>query len=312
MTKKHLIIWLSILVLFFWLTKATSWLIDIISSLWANIEFWYITDTIAVDNITASKVTFKSPFILDWAWNKITKYIIMYSPKSLSEMETDTTLLAQSKQKQFDITGISNATFTMDLISTWDVFSWNQIYYISVIPQDNSGTIGEFSNEMCFRLDTRISGEWSDCINWKWVTPENSHSAWWADMSLANISFTKNWNTITLRWISVEWSDNVEIFLQDPDSQDYTKLWVASILDEEFSFTTHRNGEHRVKFIPDNWGTEHIYTFQVSWVSWWTPGWTIPPSITKVPKVWPKENIIAIIIFTFGIYLVYKRAKRNS
>jgi hypothetical protein len=97
MKKTHLIIWLFTTLLFLWLVKwASSWLIDFINNLWENIEFGYITDTVDVSDITTGKVTFKSPFILDGSWNKITKYRIMYSPKSLDEMEADTNLLSQS------------------------------------------------------------------------------------------------------------------------------------------------------------------------------------------------------------------------
>ena len=296
--------------LFLWLAKwASSWLIDFINNLWENILFWYITDTVEVKDITIDKITFESPFILDWSGAKITKYRIMYSPKSLNEMEGDTSLLSQSIEKQFDITDTSTSKFTMDLISTWDQFSWDKIYYALVIPEASNWIFWEISNEICFRLDTRISGEWNDCVNGNWTTPENDHSAGWADMSLANISFTKDWNTITLKWISVEWSDEVEIFLRDWDSEEYKKLWTANIDDEEYSFTTNKNGEHRVKFIPDNGGTEHIYTFQVEWANNQEPdsaAW-----VPRVPKVWPTENIIAIIFFTLAIYFIYTRAKKK-
>ena len=311
MIKKHLIIWLLSTMLFLWLAKwASSWLIDFINNLWENILFWYITDTVEVKDITTDKITFESPFILDWSGAKITKYRIMYSPKSLNEMEGDTSLLSQSIEKQFDITDTSTSKFTMDLISTWDQFSWDKIYYALVIPEASNWIFWEISNEICFRLDTRISGEWNDCVNWNWTTPEDDHGAWWADMSLANISFTKNWNTITLNWISIDWSDEVEIFLRDWDSEEYKKLWTANIDDEEYSFTTNKNGEHRVKFIPDNGGTEHIYTFQVEWANNQEPdsaAW-----VPRVPKVWPTENIIAIIFFTLAIYFIYTRAKKKT
>ena len=260
-------------------------------------------------DITIDKITFESPFILDWSGAKITKYRIMYSPKSLNEMEGDTSLLSQSIEKQFDITDTSTSKFTMDLISTWDQFSWDKIYYALVIPEASNWIFWEISNEICFRLDTRISGEWNDCVNGNWTTPENDHSAGWADMSLANISFTKDWNTITLKWISVEWSDEVEIFLRDWDSEEYKKLWTANIDDEEYSFTTNKNGEHRVKFIPDNGGAEHIYTFQVEWAN--NQGPDSAAWVSRVPKVWPTENIIAIIFFTLAIYFVYTRAKKK-
>lgn len=310
MKKSHLIIWLLSTILFLWLAKwSSSGLIDFINNLWDNIEFGYITDTVSVDTITTNQVTFESPFILDWSWNKITKYRIMYGQKSLNEMEEDTSLLSWSMEKQFNITDSSTSTFKMDLIATWDNISWDKIYYILVIPEASNWIFWEISNEMCFKLDTRIYGEWNDCINWNWITPEDDHNAWWADMSLANISFTKDWNTITLRRISLDWSDEVEIFLWNRDDEEYKKLWTANMNDEEFAFTTNKNGEHRVKFIPDNGGIEHVYTFQVSWLS---GPWPEEPWVPKVPKVWPKENIIAILIFTFIVYLIYRRAKRQS
>ena len=312
MKKTHLIIWLFTTLLFLWLVKwASSWLIDFINNLWENIEFGYITDTVDVSDITTAKVTFQSPFILDWSWNKITKYRIMYSPKSLDEMEADTNLLSQSMEKQFNITNTSGSTFTMDLIAPGDQLVWDNIYYALVIPEANNWIFGELSNEICFKLSTRIYGEWNDCVNWNWTTPENDHNAWWADMSLANISFTRNWNTITLRWISIEWSDEVEIFLRDRDNEEYKKLWTADIDDEEYAFTTNENWEHRVKFIPDNGWTEHIYTFQVTWISWWSDD-PDEPWIPKVPKVWPTENTIAIIVFTLAIYFIYRRSRRHS
>lgn len=311
MIKKQLIFLLLTTVLSVWLVRwASSGLIDFLNNLWENIEFGYITDTIDVDEITTQKVTFTSPFILDEAWNKITKYRLMYSPKSLDEMETDMNLRSWSMEKQFTITDTSSSTFKMDLTSTGDQVSSDKIYYVLVTPEASNWIFWEISNEMCFRLDTKIYWEWNDCINWNW-TEWDSHDAWWADMSLANISHTKAGSTITLRWISLEWSDEVEIFLRDRDNEEYKLLWTADMNDEEYSFTSNKNGEHRVKFIPDNGGTEHIYTFSVLWSASPTP-WGNEPGVTNVPKVGPKENIIAVLIFTFAVYFIYRRAKRNS
>jgi len=312
MIKRYLLTWLLGTILFLWLAKwASSWRIDFINNLWENIEFGYLTDTVEVDNLTTNKITLKSPFILDWSWNKITKYRIMYSTTLLSEMTEDTSLLSQSMEKQFNIVNTSDSTFTMDLIATWDNFSWDKIYYALVLPEDNNWMLWELSNEICFKLNTKIYWDWDDCVKWRWKTLED-HGAWWADMSLANISFTRNWNTITLRWISLEWSDQLEIFLRDRDNEEYNKLWTVDMIDEEYSFTTSKNGEHRIKFIPDNWWTEKIYTFQVQWISSWTPPPAQEPWIPKVPKVGPKENIIAIIIFTLAIYVIYRRSRRHS
>jgi hypothetical protein len=34
--------------------------------------------------------------------------------------------------------------------------------------------------------------------------------------------------------------------------------------------------------------------------------------VPRVPKVWPTENIIAIIFFTLAIYFIYTRAKKKT
>ncbi len=297
---------------FLWLTRwASDSLLDFINQLWENIEFGYITDIVEVEDITDSQISFKSPFILDWSWSKINKYRIMYSPKSLDEMTDDASLLNQSMEKQFTITNTSTSTFSINLNKISDNLSGDKIYYALIIPEDSNWIFWNLSNEICFKLDEKIYWEWNDCINWNWISMKETHNAW-ADMSLANISFTRNWNTITLRWIAIEWSDEVELFLFNWSTNQYTKLATVDIIDEEYSFTTTRNWEHRVKFIPDNGWTEHIYTFQVSWI-WTTP--PPPPStpwVPSVPKVWPTENIIALLILTFAIYFIYRKAKRQS
>ena len=83
-------------------------------------------------------------------------------------------------------------------------------------------------------------------------------------MTLANVSHTQNGNQVTLRWTSVAGSTNVDIFLRDDSEGSFNKLATKTLSSESYTFTVTRNGEHIIKFIPDNGGTETTYTFNVS------------------------------------------------
>ena len=157
---------------------------------------------------------------------------------------------------------------------------------------------------MCFRLVDWISGEWSECKNIEFE--DNSHAAW-ADMSLANISHTMNGKTVTLRWVSIGGSDSIDIFLRDEDAGTFHKLSTVSMWDQSYSFTVDRNGEYIVKFIPDNGWSDINYTFNADGIDSETTSTTVTPVV-----VWPKENIIAILIATILIYVVYRVAKRKA
>jgi hypothetical protein len=124
-----------------------------------EIPFGYaVTQKITIDQITADKIVIKSPIIQDELGNKILKYTVMYSQYPLAQILETTTLLDQSKEKTFDFptdtTGI-----TMELTATGDTINPNVVYYISIIPKDINGILGEVSNEIWFKLSTQTSGE---------------------------------------------------------------------------------------------------------------------------------------------------------
>lgn len=310
MKKRYLLISILSTLLLLWLARWSSQeLIDFINNLWDTIEFWYIEDVVEVDDITNDQITFKSPFIMDENNNKINKYIIMYSNSSLEDMTNDSDLLNNAKEKVITIQDSSWSNFTMELLTDEDQVPSNEIYYALIIPENSDWLYWEISNEICFKLESRIYWEGDDCVNWNWVSLED-HNAWWADMSLANISHTKNWKTITLRRTAIDWSDEIDIFLRDFDDEEYNLLWSPDMEDESFSFTSTKNWEHIVKFTPDNWWKEHVYTFTVTWI---TPTQTpTTPWVTSVPKVWPKENIIAVIIISMLLYFLFRKAKKHS
>jgi len=55
-----------------------------------------------------------------------------------------------------------------------------------------------------------------------------------------------------LRWIAVNGSDEIDIFLRNEDQGTFSKLATVDMDDESYSFTISENGEHIVKFIPNN------------------------------------------------------------
>jgi hypothetical protein len=82
----------------------------------------------------------------------------MFSQYPLSQILETTTLLDQSKEKTFEFSTVSTGVF-MELTVTGDMLNPNVVYYISVIPKDKNGILGEISNELWFKLSTQTSGE---------------------------------------------------------------------------------------------------------------------------------------------------------
>lgn len=296
-----MIVWL----LFFWTTFAlTGDLWNIISDLNSAILFGYKnTQKITVDSITTEKIVIKSPLISDDFGTKIKKYTVIYGPYSLDEILSNTALVDQSKEKSFTFSW-TETWITMELNLT-DTINPNTVYYLSVIPKDDSDMPWDVSNEIWFKLADKTSWEW------KYQTVDSTHASAWADMSLAGISHTINWNKVNLTWIAVGWSDKIDIFLRDPSASVFNKLTTVNMTTEKYEFPISRNWEFIVKFVPNNVWKEKVYTFTVtSLKAAVTP--TTKKIITKVPKVWPTENIFVIVLLTFAIYLWYKKYYKKA
>jgi len=124
-----------------------------------EIPFGYaVSQKITVDQIALDKITIKSPVIEDELGNKITKYTVMFSQYPLSQILENTALLDQSKEKTFEFTTV-NTEITMELKALEDGITASSVYYLSVIPKDNNGILGEISNELRFKLATQTYGE---------------------------------------------------------------------------------------------------------------------------------------------------------
>lgn len=124
-----------------------------------EIPFGYAaSQKITVDSISVDKIIIKSPVIEDELGNKITKYTVMFSQYPLSQILENSTLLDNSKEKTFEFTTV-NTGVTMELNATTDGITPTNVYYLSVIPKDNNGILGEISNEIRFKLATQKYGE---------------------------------------------------------------------------------------------------------------------------------------------------------
>ena len=157
--KKLLSIFALGLLLFGITSAATGDLRDWMDNLNSEIPFGYaVSQKISVNQITVNKIIINSPVIQDELGNQIKKYTVMFSQYPLSQILETTSLLDQSKEKTFDFTTVGTGVI-MELTATGDNITPNTIYYLSVIPKDQNGILGEISNELRFKLATQTYGE---------------------------------------------------------------------------------------------------------------------------------------------------------
>ncbi len=155
--------WLSLVllgVLFVGVTSAASGdLWNRMDNLSSDIPFGYQVDQkISINQITSSSVVITSPVIQDELGNTIKHYTVMYSQYPLSQILENASLLDQSQQKTFDFTSTSS-TVSMPLAAVADSLDASKVYYVSVVPKDQNGILGEISNEIWFQLSSQLTGE---------------------------------------------------------------------------------------------------------------------------------------------------------
>jgi hypothetical protein len=84
--------------------------------------------------------------------------------------------------------------------------------------------------------------------------------------------------------------------------------------DENYSFLLTRNGEHILRFVPNNDWIEYDYSFMVEGVTSsataTTP--TTKPTIWAIPATWPKENVLIVLAISVVLYMVYRRVKSKA
>jgi len=297
--------------MFFWFSFAQDDLGDRVESLLDD-SFGFGGDAnIEVKHIDNDSLVIKSDVVFWELWEKILDYSFMYWEYDIQSAIVNTELLDEFEEKNININDNDDG-FEIEFDKNDDNIDPDKIYYMVAVPKDEFGIPWEISNEICFKLDNKIYGEWSEC---KDADTSSSHWAAIADMNLANVTHQINWDKITLLWTEVDGADKVEIRLRDTDDERFVKLSTVNMSDEKYVFTTDRNWEHNVKFIPidnneETWKYK-IYTFTITTIDepevvqpWnTTPTW----GITTVPVVGPKENILILIIISLLTYFIFKK-----
>lgn len=287
---------------------------DLIDNLWNEIAFWYTsTQKVSVKTIDNEKIILESPLITKQDGEQITNYTIMYNEHSLIEILNQTDLLDATREKTYNLTW-SNSPFTMELWMN-DGLDISKKYYLFILPKDGSGNLGEVSNEIWFNISDKTYWDaWSDEIYTANETTTNdiTHNAAWADMSLANITHSISNNTINLMWISIDWSDSIDISVMTPWSSSFNRVATVNMRDERYSFVANRNWEYIFQFTPDNGWRQVNYTVQINTIATTPNGGTTTVWITKVPKTWPAENAIIIFSITAIWYLLYRRIYKKA
>lgn len=286
---------------------------DWIDNLNDNIPFGYAPgQKISVSAIDNQKVTISSPMIMDDLGGKLKKYTVMYSEYTLDQMLGQTALLTQAKEKTFNFTG-TETTLSMDL-GLYDGIDPLKTYYVLVMPKDDQGVGGQISNEIWFKLGGGIYGEGV----YTWTNDPIMHAAAGADMSLAGtthqcnpdcLSKASGSKKITLKWIAVPGSSQVDISLKiDGVDADFNRLGTVNMVDERYEMTTNKNGVHVFNLKANNWGTEVRYTVNIDGIN--VAGTTPWTGIVKVPKTWPRENVIVAILLSLWLYIWYRKLHR--
>lgn len=298
--------------MFLWFGFAQDDLGDRVESLLDDSFGFGVDASIEVENIDNDNITIRSDIVFWELWEKILDYSFMYWEYDIQSAIWNTDLLDEFEEKNISIDENDNS-FEIEFNKDDDNIDPDKIYYMVAVPKDEFGIPWEISNEICFILDNQIYWEWSDC---KDSDTNSNHGAAIADMELANITHQINWDKITLLWTEIDGADEVEIRLRDLNDERFSTLATVNMRDERYDFTTNRNWEHNIKFIPidnneETWKYK-IYTLTITTIDEPTVVQAedpTPPSwgITTVPVVGPKENIIIILLVSFLAYFIFKK-----
>ena len=88
-------------------------------------------------------------------------------------------------------------------------------------------------------------------------------------------------------------------------------MWDVMSNRGSFTFDKVFNGDHIVELKPDDWSTPINYTIHCLDAESPEVKPVDPENPVKPPVVWPKENILMIIIGTLILYIVYRFATRK-
>jgi len=266
---------------------------------------WYTSSKkISVEALWTNYVTIKSPIITDGFGDEISKYTIIYCTTNFDNVLNDTNLLNSCNEQVFTKSN-SDPEVTMRITN----LDPNSIYYAVAVPTDDDWWLWEISNQVCFKLNWQISWNGNECS----ISDSHNSSSAWANICLANVthicesSWCPKWTKVSLKWIS-SCSDRMDVLVYDRDTNNFNRLTTIDMTAESYTFNIPRKWENIIRFQPVNWWAYKDYNFQALEATTPTP----TPTTVKPVVVWPKENIIAVVIWAAVLYLVYRVIKRKS
>lgn len=268
---------------------------------------WY-ADSTAITCEVNNGVTITSSIIEDSTMDKANVYNLFFSPYRVDQIKSSDPSVDVSKitMKKTEI-GDNDTSVKFEIPSS--ELNSSTTYYAFISPADMFDVIGTPSNEICFKLNSNKCLQASACdtlaksaSNWNEVIEKHGASCVWMD--LANVTHTVNWDTITLKWSSIEW-DVVEIAIFDPEAEVYKSLWTAQMSDEKFDYKMQWDGEQN--FMLTNWCKDLYYKADAK-------RWEEEP-IKATPATGPAENILYIAIAAivlYGAYVIFFRKSDNN
>lgn len=145
-----------------------------------------------------------------------------------------------------------------------------------------------------------------------------------ADTSILNLSYTTNWDNVTInRTDNSDWW-YVDINLQDPYTNDWLHFGEVKISDQTFTYTKQWDWDQKIWMIPwDGWDE---IKFSIKWdkspsttadkvkkeSSKWEEAGVTRTVITAVPKTWPSGSLIWIVLATLAIFGGYIYIRKRA
>lgn len=338
---KKFLLWLAWLTLlsvpFLGFSRADSNILDYIKHMEdagkSTADFWYLdTDNLNIKYVSNNYIEVTSPIVKNWT-KDITSYIFY---ASTSKVYWDSmTYRCYDDITEYITTNWNKFTLELDTKS----LNKSNVYYLYAIPLELSltwyyhwecsasdvddlmtpsiSTYWDVSfvnwKDPCFRIDEWVYWEWNDCKKdgSSSSSDSSSSSSDWNSSSPYTITTNDthwcNGKKITVGWNSFD-DVKIEVLLWYESEQTFKQIWTVNSSDLSFTFNQVFDWDHIVKLKPSDWTTPVDYTIHCLEAA--SPE-VKPVDPVKPVVVWPKENIMIIIIWTIILYVVYRIATRK-
>jgi len=283
-------------------TDINAFLQEILWSIGTSSSFGFApSDTVTVVRQTDTSVEISFPVVMSGS-TPITRYevdgynVSMQNVDNIDLVDSSLTVSQDATIPQDQVTARVGRILVTGL-NPWTT------YYFTVTPRWPNGENGTASREVVYNPATATT-----------QTPSNTgNNQQWsaANMNLANVTYTTNWLSVTMRRTPIGWATKIQFSYTTPGVTVAQVLGVANMADGTFTFTVPRADTYIVNLQPlrdDNAqaGTAIAQTIRIlAWGASVTPTnpWT---PIPVVPNVWPKEDAMLVLLLSFLVYLGYQ------